>query len=628
MGLVISLLMGLANPYVGHVVQGSSWGCGYYTSPVAHFLFFLLLLLVNPALSRMRPTWALRSGELVVVFVMMHLANVSPCMANYWVPMLIGPFYYASPENEWAQLIHPWFPDWVAPHDPRAILQFFEGSGTEAIPWGVWVGPLLAWLPLFVALHVSTLCLTVILRRQWMEHDRLIYPLVQVPLAMLEEDEHGRPGRVFFRSWPKWFGFALPVAVGTVQALHMHFPFVPGIELSTSISLFRNTLNVPIHFSFATLGFFFLLNREVSFGLWVFSLLNMVQRGIYGVLGVGIADEPALSVWSYTIPSLVHQSMGAMIALVLGSLWIGREHLRAVLRKAITGDPAIDDSDEVLSYRWAVLGLVASLGVMFAWLLLSGIPLLGALVFLFFAFVVFIAVSRVVAEGGVAVFYLPLVAPDAAVSAVGTSVFGAAGLVGLVFTRVWANDTFAGFLMPQGAQGLKLGEGVRRRRPWLFLAMLAAILASLAGGLWMLLRLSYTHGAINLSQSHFIWLAQYVYEYAAARISDPVGPSWEGWGHTGVGAIVMGLLMAARRFWAWWPLHPLGFPVSSVFSWMTVNALLAWLVKGVILKYGGPQLYRGVRPFFIGMILGQFVIYGVFWIVDGFTGMSGNALLR
>jgi hypothetical protein len=60
---------------------------------------------------------------------------------------------------------------------------------------------------------------------------------------------------------------------------------------------------------------------------------------------------------------------------------------------------------------------------------------------------------------------------------------------------------------------------------------------------------------------------------------------------------------------------------------MAFNAFLAWLLKGVVLKYGGPRLYRTVRPFFLGMILGQFAIYGVFWVIDSFTGMVGNRVL-
>ena len=123
-------------------------------------------------------------------------------------------------------------------------------------------------------------------------------------------------------------------------------------------------------------------------------------------------------------------------------------------------------------------------------------------------------------------------------------------------------------------------------------------------------------------------LADHAIVGAAARIVEPVGPNWAGWLHTGLGGLAMGLLMVAQRVWLWWPLHPIGYPISSVFSWMAFNAFLAWLVKSIVLKYGGPRLFRKVRPFFLGLIIGQFAIYGVFWIVDLFTGMVGNYLMQ
>ena len=96
----------------------------------------------------------------------------------------------------------------------------------------------------------------------------------------------------------------------------------------------------------------------------------------------------------------------------------------------------------------------------------------------------------------------------------------------------------------------------------------------------------------------------------------------------GSGALVMSLLMLARRFWWWWPLHPIGFPISSTFSWMAFDAFLAWAFKGIVLKYGGPPLYAAARPFFLGLITGQFAICGLFWIIDTLVGHQGNYIFR
>ena len=85
-----------------------------------------------------------------------------------------------------------------------------------------------------------------------------------------------------------------------------------------------------------------------------------------------------------------------------------------------------------------------------------------------------------------------------------------------------------------------------------------------------------------------------------------------------------GLLFLNRRF-LWWPLHPLGFVVSMdrVMDTAWFPVFLAWLLKIVLLKYGGLKAYRALWPLFYGLILGQFVAGGFWLIVDYFTGTTG-----
>ena len=81
---------------------------------------------------------------------------------------------------------------------------------------------------------------------------------------------------------------------------------------------------------------------------------------------------------------------------------------------------------------------------------------------------------------------------------------------------------------------------------------------------------------------------------------------------------------AARQRFLWWPFHPLGFPVSLLFGTVFFSVFLAWLIKIIALKYGGPRTYALTRPFFIGVVVGQFLAAGLWLVVDGFTGMVGN----
>jgi hypothetical protein len=85
-----------------------------------------------------------------------------------------------------------------------------------------------------------------------------------------------------------------------------------------------------------------------------------------------------------------------------------------------------------------------------------------------------------------------------------------------------------------------------------------------------------------------------------------------------VGFVFCSLLMIARIRFPWWPLHPIGYAITSSWAmnlvWMPL--LIAWVVKGLILRYGGVRLYREFMPLFLGMILGQ-VLVGSAWHLLG-----------
>ena len=79
-------------------------------------------------------------------------------------------------------------------------------------------------------LFVVLICLGVLMRRQWEEHERFAFPLMQVPLAMLESGE-GRIAPVF-RSRLLAAGFAIPSVVwhppGAPVLLSKHSHYQPG----------------------------------------------------------------------------------------------------------------------------------------------------------------------------------------------------------------------------------------------------------------------------------------------------------------------------------------------------------------------------------------------------------------
>ena len=587
--------------------------------------------LVNLVLGLIHTRLVLTRAELATIYMMMIVAATVPTkgFTEAWLPKITGPYYYATPENDWANMVHPYIKGWMAPQAPEAIRYFFEGSpeGT-GIPWGIWVGPLLYWSSFFIVLCFVMICMASILHKQWMQNERLIYPLIHAPLEMMREDEGRSFVNPFFRNPVMWMGFVIPVILISVNAFHNYYHFVPSIHLVTSVSAFRRTLSIPVRLSFSMLGFSYLIHLDIALGIWFFYLLCTVQQGIFSILG--IASMEKLDVYATDSPIIAHQGMGGVIVLVLLGLWVARGHLRDVFRKAFKGDTNVDDSQELLSYRTAVFGMIIGLLFMAIWVQRGGLPAWTVPVFLFAVFVLFIALTRVVAEAGLAAVRAPITPVSFLVSGVGASAIGPAGLTFLGLSFSWAVN-FRTFVLASCVNALKLSDevGMRGRKRSLFWAMMLALVFSLIGSIWIILRLSYTHGGINLNPWFFSGGASTPFEYIVPLVTTPVAANLGGWIWTAIGGAVMGLLMFVRQRLLWWPLHPLGFVISTTwmaqFVWFSV--FLAWLIKSVLLKFGGPKLYRVSRPFFLGLILGHFTAAGIWLIIDCFTGMTDNELL-
>ena len=71
-----------------------------------------------------------------------------------------------------------------------------------------------------------------------------------------------------------------------------------------------------------------------------------------------------------------------------------------------------------------------------------------------------------------------------------------------------------------------------------------------------------------------------------------------------------------RSTFAWWPLAPLGLALSGTWGIIVLwfSFLLAWIIKSTVMRYGGWKTFSALRPFFLGLILGEFsqtVLWGI-----------------
>ena len=305
--------------------------------------------------------------------------------------------------------------------------------------------------------------------------------------------------------------------------------------------------------------------------------------------------------------------------LVLFALWTARSHLRQVAAKVLRPADGIDDSEELLGYRAATLGFAGSLLVVCAWLWRSGVPLPVVPVLVGISLVFWILVARAAATAGIATVRSPIVPAYFIVSALGAPLLGAKGLVALNFTFIWQGESRTS-PMVACAHSLKLAEMVRGPKRLLFWGLILALACSFCASAFMVLRMCYTYGAINLY--HIDWAGAHGWPNMARTITELPGADLRGWVFKGIGAFVEGLLVWAQQRWFWWPLHPLGFAIGV--GWLTghiwFSAMVSWGLKLTILHYWGPSMFQRLKPFFLGMIVGECCVNGgwgfLFWLLD------------
>ena len=642
-GTLCALFVAVGAPFGSLKLRSATMALDF-SVPAAVFTMFLLAIIVSLVRVCFGGRSILNRGEMLVAYAMMAVscAICTMGLTAYLVPMVGALRYYASPENQWDKVLLPHTPPWLMPptsgEAAKAIDYLYEGLPSRLTAaeiaglYKAWIPPLFWWGIFLLALYATSVCLMAIFRKQWVEHERITFPLAQLPLELAREPV-SRNERVcpIFKDPMLWIGFAIPFLLCAMAALPKYFDFLTGLKpvLQWRASLMEKQWVLGFRISWQTIGLAYLLSADVALCIWFFGLAGSFYTGLSKLLAFQSAEK--LGIYGAArYPDLAHFGMGAMIALVLLRLWIGRRHLIGVVRKAFGLSTDVDDSHEPMSYFWAFWGTVIGFAVMAWWLTASGFPFLISLLILFAAFVGFVGLTRVIAESGIPVSIVPMISSDFVVSAVGTSAIGREGLIALPWTWVWAGDVRT-FVMCSAAHGMRACAERRRSYRGLFFAMMLAVVVAMVASVAITITFAYQEGGVNLQGWFFRSGPKYPFDFARDLVTrldagKPRPPNLRGWVATGIGAAAMVCFTVARHRFVWWPFNPVGLPVSVV-AWthqLWFSIFLAWVVKTRVLRYGGPRLYRRLRPMFLGLVLGQYA-GAAFWImVDGLCGVTGN----
>jgi hypothetical protein len=630
-GLVLVGAISLISPWAILMVKGSQLTSNAIPI-IAVLLFFFVVALAVPVLKILGGHFAFARGELITVYAMMLVGSVvvTTGLTGSFLSVITGVYYYATPENNWANLFVPYVSPWLAPTDPEAVRFFFEGLPQDmSVPWEAWAQPLAVWIGFILVFYWVIFCLGVLLRGQWVENERLVYPLTRLPLALLEDvEEKGRYIGRFLCSRLMWLGFAIPLLLHSWNSMHNYHEAFQPMALNGAVSLLNGQFSIPFRLNLPITGLAYFMPLNVSFSIWFFFFVDVVQSLIYNIIGLQIGTG---DIWNSggASPIIAHQQAGAMVVLALFVLWTARSHIRGFWHHA-TGRGKAADYNEVIGPRTAIYGLGLGVALMVAWLTLTGLSFYVAVLLTLGALLVFIALSRVVCEAGVPGCQTPMVPQAFITRGFGPEILGLKNMTGLGYSTVWMGETAAN-MMNAVAHTLKLvstENKADRRLPW---ALLAAVLVGLAGSIWFTMSLAYEFGGINLHGWYYSGAPQWPFRYMASVANSPEPSFAPRAFFTGLGATVMGGLLFLRQRFIWWPLHPIGFPISSTYTiasygWFAI--FLAWAFKGLILRYGGVRLYRSMLPFFLGLVFGEFFTACMWVFIDGALGVEGNMIFN
>lgn len=147
-------------------------------------------------------------------------------------------------------------------------------------------------------------------------------------------------------------------------------------------------------------------------------------------------------------------------------------------------------------------------------------------------------------------------------------------------------------------------------------ALVLAIVGGTLAGAWAYYTLAFRYGGALFGEQ---WQCRHDFSRLASWKSSPVEPNIPGIVAMLVGAVWALALMGLRHSFLGFPLHPAGYALSLSpwnVTWYWFSIAVGWLLKGIILKFGGLRTYRRALPFFVGMVLGEFVM-GALWSLLG-----------
>lgn len=601
---------------------------------------------VNPLLFRVRPGWALGPAELGLIAALLFIACSIPGrgLMEQFTTSIILPHHWERVNPGWKrhQLVEQ-VPDVMLvgdEKDPAVLEAFIMGKGTPGndislseVPWRSWRQPLLFWGSLVLLMAAAVIGLSLIVHKQWVEHEQLPYPIATFTAELLDRPDHAPRPKIFDERL-FWIGFGAIFAIRVWNGLYAYFPdvLVPvrlgfSFHALTNIwppirsapwagSLFGPTL-YPV-----VLGFAYFLASEISFTIGISQFLFIPLAAVLVSYGVEMQS-------SYMAGGAMgwHRA-GAYVAFAGIIAYTGRRYYSQVLRRVVGRTSEDEIANHVVwAGRIVIIATITMIGMLSA----AGLDWTLSTLTILLILVMFLGVSRISAETG-AFFIHPRWQPmGILLGALGPYACGPQGLivVGLVCVVLSLDPSTC--LMAYFGNGLRVCDRFKVSRAAAATSVFGTYAACIVLAFVVVLWAQYNYGCTK-----YVWSFRRVptmpFRHSGKAINDldargvleesaALGPLqrltamrpqpkflWA----AGLGFALVIAFSSMRLRYPWWPLHPVLFLVVASYANAALHHsfLLGWIVKAAVTKYGGSRLYNQLKPLMIGIIAGD--LAGVF----------------
>lgn len=579
----------------------------------------MLLTVVGLGLRRVSSRVRLTQGQILYIYAFLCIAVTmsSVGVVRLLFPNITAVYYFQTAENDFGEL-QKYLPTWLAPNQ-QVIQAMYEGADNGVVPWRAWAVPLMMWLLFLTAWFCAMLGLMTLFRRQWMDQERLTFPIAQLALDISDQEGKRILGG-FFGNPLMWIGFTLGCIFNIGNILKAWNPALPALGQTYDIGrLFtERPLSAIQPLSIAwrpeNIGLGYLVSTEITFSVWVFYLalrvLNVAVTGAgYEISGFPFDRE---------------QSFGAYLALGLFLVFVARHQLRDLIVKAFSQTKVHDDQNEPLSHRTAILMAGGGFLFMLGFAIKAGMWWWTALVFFGLVLLFALVYARARAEAGAAMvwlfpFYLH---KQMMVYATGSAVYASGrdfGNLTIFSTFMFVSRGYFQSQMAYQVESSKIAQEAGLKQRTMAWWLVAAVIIGMIGASYIHLHAYYLHGANILEGGttqggYRVTLARTEFEELSGFLKAHRPPDVQRTTAGLMGAVVVVALVILRTFFLRFPLHPLGYAMVTAYGGPLWGPfLLVWIIKSVILRIGGMRAYRRGVPFFLGLVMGHFFLAGLVW---------------